>query len=145
MCPSLLPWKLRFSLKLPPSLPPPGCGVSTYTLDSGIGTFPLPDYTGCAAGINIPEARLRGERDSHEKQGPTTKVPHKAQSLDRQLTSLAEDCPNQGSPNSTAVNGSTPEHKASNSSPPIAIHAGKDYIMLYVGRVHFRTQKTEQT
>ncbi|KAJ8332135.1 hypothetical protein SKAU_G00428860 [Synaphobranchus kaupii] len=91
-----------------------GCGASTHTLDSGIGTFPLPEYTGSAAGKSIPKARPRWEQDSHGKQGPATKVPRKARTLDKELTSLEEDCSKQGSPS----HGSGPESKGSNSRPP---------------------------
>ncbi|XP_035237802.1 nck-associated protein 5-like [Anguilla anguilla] len=103
-----------------------GCGASTHTLDSGIGTFPLPDYTGCAAVKSIPMARPRGEHDSPGKQGPTMKVPHKARTLDRELTSLEEVCPKQGNPNSTSDYGSAPEGKGSNLHLPTTIHEDED-------------------
>ncbi|XP_036389156.1 nck-associated protein 5-like [Megalops cyprinoides] len=85
-----------------------GCSASTHTLDSGIGTFPLPDYSGSAAGKSIPKVRPRGERDSsgsHGKPGPTTKVPRKARTLERELTSLEEDCPREKELNSSALYG----------------------------------------
>ncbi|KAJ8260189.1 hypothetical protein GJAV_G00178100 [Gymnothorax javanicus] len=69
-----------------------GSGASMRTLDSGIGTFPLPDYVGSSAGKSIPKARPHGEQESasHGKLGPMTKVPRKARTLERELSSLEE-------------------------------------------------------
>ncbi|KAJ8358550.1 hypothetical protein SKAU_G00150750 [Synaphobranchus kaupii] len=69
-----------------------GSGASMRTLDSGIGTFPLPDYVCGAAGKSIPKARPQGEQESvsHGKPGPVTKVPRKARTLERELSSLEE-------------------------------------------------------
>ncbi|KAG5836293.1 hypothetical protein ANANG_G00253050 [Anguilla anguilla] len=69
-----------------------GSGASMRTLDSGIGTFPLPDYVGGAAGKSIPKARPQGEQESasHGKPGLVTKVPRKARTLERELSSLEE-------------------------------------------------------
>ncbi|XP_061075606.1 nck-associated protein 5-like [Conger conger] len=69
-----------------------GSGASMRTLDSGIGTFPLPDYVIGAAGKSIPKARPQGEQESasHGKPGPVTKVPRKARTLERELSSLEE-------------------------------------------------------
>ncbi|KAJ8412111.1 hypothetical protein AAFF_G00143780 [Aldrovandia affinis] len=69
-----------------------GSGASMRTLDSGIGTFPLPDYASSAAGKSIPKARPQGEQESasHGKPGPMTKVPRKARTLERELSSLEE-------------------------------------------------------
>ncbi|XP_035244444.1 nck-associated protein 5-like [Anguilla anguilla] len=72
-----------------------GSGASMRTLDSGIGTFPLPDYVGGAAGKSIPKARPQGEQESasHGKPGLVTKVPRKARTLERELSSLEEANP----------------------------------------------------
>ncbi|KAJ7999292.1 hypothetical protein DPEC_G00213910 [Dallia pectoralis] len=37
-----------------------GSGASMRTLDSGIGTFPMPDYASSAAGKSIPKGKLQG-------------------------------------------------------------------------------------
>ncbi|XP_066564264.1 nck-associated protein 5-like isoform X2 [Amia ocellicauda] len=70
-----------------------GSGSSTRTLDSGIGTFPLPDYAGSASGKSIPKVRPRGEYEccaALGKPSPGTKVPRKARTLERELSSLEE-------------------------------------------------------
>ncbi|XP_058867282.1 nck-associated protein 5-like isoform X2 [Acipenser ruthenus] len=69
-----------------------GSGSSTRTLDSGIGTFPLPDYAGSPAGKSIPKVKSRCEQESSPqgKLGPGTKVPRKARTLERELSSLGE-------------------------------------------------------
>ncbi|XP_041097438.1 nck-associated protein 5-like isoform X2 [Polyodon spathula] len=69
-----------------------GSGSSTRTLDSGIGTFPLPDYAGSPAGKSIPKVNSRCEQESSPqgKLGPGTKVPRKARTLERELSSLDE-------------------------------------------------------
>ncbi|KAG9353437.1 hypothetical protein JZ751_018033 [Albula glossodonta] len=69
-----------------------GSGASMRTLDSGIGTFPLPDYAGGAAGKSIPKVRPQGEQEStsHGKPSSATKVPRKARTLERELSSLEE-------------------------------------------------------
>lgn len=73
---------------------PPGSGISTHTLDSGIGTFPLPDYstnTGCKS---IPKGKVQADNDPSLPQGrhgSGMKIPHKAWTLERELSSLEED------------------------------------------------------
>lgn len=66
------------------------------TLDSGIGTFPMPDYASSAAGKNIPKGKLPGEQGfsgSQGKHGALIKVPRKARTLERELSSLEEVTP----------------------------------------------------
>ncbi|XP_028848385.1 nck-associated protein 5-like [Denticeps clupeoides] len=65
-----------------------GSGMSTYTLDSGIGTFPLPDSSVSAGNKSIPKLKSRGEGDISLSSG--TKVPRKAWTLERELSSLEE-------------------------------------------------------
>uniref|UniRef100_A0A671PZM4 NCK-associated protein 5-like n=1 Tax=Sinocyclocheilus anshuiensis TaxID=1608454 RepID=A0A671PZM4_9TELE len=71
-----------------------GSGISTHTLDSGIGTFPLPDYSANAGCKSIPKGKAHGESDpSHlqGKHGSGMKMSHKAWTLERELSSLEED------------------------------------------------------
>lgn len=73
-----------------------GSGASMRTLDSGIGTFPMPDYASSAAGKNIPKGKLPGEQGfsgSQGKHGALIKVPRKARTLERELSSLEEVTP----------------------------------------------------
>ncbi|KAG7477417.1 hypothetical protein MATL_G00069390 [Megalops atlanticus] len=73
-----------------------GSGSSMRTLDSGIGTFPLPDYAGGTAGKSVPKMKPQGEQESAPSQGktgPLTKVPRKARTLERELSSLEEVSP----------------------------------------------------
>ncbi|XP_063071979.1 nck-associated protein 5-like isoform X2 [Engraulis encrasicolus] len=70
-----------------------GSGASMRTLDSGIGTFPLPDYASGAAGKSIPKTKVHGEQGfsgSQGKHGALMKVPRKARTLERELSSLEE-------------------------------------------------------
>uniref|UniRef100_A0A3B4DHS3 Nck-associated protein 5 C-terminal domain-containing protein n=1 Tax=Pygocentrus nattereri TaxID=42514 RepID=A0A3B4DHS3_PYGNA len=70
---------------------PPGSGSSMRTLDSGIGTFPLPDYASSAAGKGIPKPQGdQGFSTSQGKQGALLKAPRKARTLERELSSLDE-------------------------------------------------------
>lgn len=71
-----------------------GSGISTHTLDSGIGTFPLPDYSVNAGCKSVPKAKAQGENDPSFPQGrhgSGIKIPHKAWTLERELSSLEED------------------------------------------------------
>lgn len=71
-----------------------GSGISTHTLDSGIGTFPLPDYSMNAGCKSIPKGKAQGETDPSFPQGrhgSGIKIPHKAWTLERELSSLEED------------------------------------------------------
>ncbi len=71
-----------------------GSGISTHTLDSGIGTFPLPDYSANAGCKSITKGKAYGESDpSHlqGKHGSGMKMSHKAWTLERELSSLEED------------------------------------------------------
>lgn len=71
-----------------------GSGISTHTLDSGIGTFPLPDYSANAGCKSIPKGKAHGECDpSHlqGKHGSGMKMSHKAWTLERELSCLEED------------------------------------------------------
>lgn len=71
-----------------------GSGISTHTLDSGIGTFPLPDYSANAGCKSIPKGKSYGESDPSHLQGKHVsgmKISHKAWTLERELSSLEED------------------------------------------------------
>uniref|UniRef100_A0A674BH67 Nck-associated protein 5-like n=1 Tax=Salmo trutta TaxID=8032 RepID=A0A674BH67_SALTR len=78
------------SLFLPHCL---GSGASMRTLDSGIGTFPMPDYASNAAGKSITKGKPQGEQGfsgSQGKHGAKMKVLRKAHTLERELSSLDE-------------------------------------------------------
>uniref|UniRef100_A0A8C2GAF7 NCK-associated protein 5-like n=1 Tax=Cyprinus carpio TaxID=7962 RepID=A0A8C2GAF7_CYPCA len=71
-----------------------GSGISTYTLDSGIGTFPLPDYSANAGCKSIPKGKAHGESDPTHlqgKHGSGMKISHKAWTLERELSCTEED------------------------------------------------------
>lgn len=71
-----------------------GSGIFTHTLDSGIGTFPLPDYSVNAGCKSVPKGKAQGENDPSFPQGrhgSGIKIPHKAWTLERELSSLEED------------------------------------------------------
>lgn len=76
------------------NLPPPcfssaGSGASTYTLDSGIGTFPLPD---CSSGVAARGlSKTKGGAEHHSGGGSPGRAGRRARTLDRELTSQ-EDC-----------------------------------------------------
>ncbi|XP_067449369.1 nck-associated protein 5-like [Thunnus thynnus] len=65
-----------------------GSGASTYTLDSGIGTFPLPDCSSGAAGRGLSKARAGGAE--HHSSGSPGRAGRRARTLDRELTSQEE-------------------------------------------------------
>lgn len=65
-----------------------GSGASTYTLDSGIGTFPLPDCSSSAAGRGLSKTRAGAE---HHSSGSPGRAGRRARTLDRELPSQ-EDC-----------------------------------------------------
>lgn len=73
-------------IKCPPPLSA-GSGASTYTLDSGIGTFPLPDCSSGAAGRGVSKTRARAE---HHSSGSPGRAGRRARTLDRELTSQEE-------------------------------------------------------
>lgn len=60
--------------------PSAGSGASTYTLDSGIGTFPLPDCSGAAATRGL--SKMRG---GAEHSGSPGRAGRRARTLDREL------------------------------------------------------------
>ncbi|XP_029362659.1 nck-associated protein 5-like isoform X2 [Echeneis naucrates] len=64
-----------------------GSGASTYTLDSGIGTFPLPDCSSGAAGRGLSKTRTGAE---HHSSGSPGRAGRRARTLDRELTSQDE-------------------------------------------------------
>ncbi|XP_071333519.1 nck-associated protein 5-like isoform X1 [Trachinotus anak] len=64
-----------------------GSGASTYTLDSGIGTFPLPDCSSGAAGRGLSKTRAGAE---HHSSGSPGRAGRRARTLDRELTSQEE-------------------------------------------------------
>ncbi|KAK2851916.1 hypothetical protein Q5P01_008192 [Channa striata] len=64
-----------------------GSGASTYTLDSGIGTFPLPDCSSGAAGRGLSKVRAGAEHHSSCSPG---RAGRRARTLDRELTSQEE-------------------------------------------------------
>ncbi|XP_062453090.1 nck-associated protein 5-like [Rhea pennata] len=71
----------------------PACGSLTRTLDSGIGTFPPPDYCGGAPAKSAPKPR--GRPEAAPGPGPArpaalTKVPRKARTLEREVPSVEE-------------------------------------------------------
>ncbi|NXE31060.1 NCK5L protein, partial [Ardeotis kori] len=77
---------------LTPLLMPAACGSLTRTLDSGIGTFPPPDYGGVPA-KSTPKPRGRPEplRGAAPARPPAiTKVPRKARTLEREVPSVEE-------------------------------------------------------
>lgn len=63
-----------------------GSGASTYTLDSGIGTFPLPDCSSGAAGRGLSKTRAGAEHHS----GSPGRAGRRARTLDRELTTQDE-------------------------------------------------------
>uniref|UniRef100_A0A8D3CMZ9 NCK-associated protein 5-like n=1 Tax=Scophthalmus maximus TaxID=52904 RepID=A0A8D3CMZ9_SCOMX len=62
-------------------------GASTYTLDSGIGTFPLPDCSSGAAGRSLSKTRAGAE---HHSSGSPGRAGRRARTLDRELTPQEE-------------------------------------------------------
>ncbi|XP_062871269.1 nck-associated protein 5-like [Trichomycterus rosablanca] len=71
-----------------------GSGISTHTLDSGIGTFPLPDYSANTGCKSIPKGKAQADNDPSFPQGrhgSGMKIPHKTWTLERELSSLEED------------------------------------------------------
>lgn len=64
-----------------------GSGASTYTLDSGIGTFPLPDCSSGAAGRGPSKTRAGVE---HHSSGSPGRAGRRARTLERDLTSQEE-------------------------------------------------------
>lgn len=67
---------------------PSGSGASTYTLDSGIGTFPLPDCSSGAAGRGLSKTRAGAEH--HSSGSSPGRAGRRARTLDRELTSQEE-------------------------------------------------------
>ncbi|KAK5895123.1 hypothetical protein CesoFtcFv8_011743 [Champsocephalus esox] len=65
-----------------------GSGASTYTLDSGIGTFPLPDCSSGAAGRGLSKARAGAERHSSGSPG---RAGRRARTLDREPVTQEEN------------------------------------------------------
>ncbi|XP_034143175.1 nck-associated protein 5-like isoform X2 [Esox lucius] len=99
-----------------------GSGASMRTLDSGIGTFPMPDYASSAAGKSIPKGKLQGEQGcpgSQGKHGAIMKVPRKARTLERELSSLDEV-------NSSVLYGTGLEGKGPNMHVSNTIHEDID-------------------
>uniref|UniRef100_A0A667YJV2 NCK-associated protein 5-like n=1 Tax=Myripristis murdjan TaxID=586833 RepID=A0A667YJV2_9TELE len=70
-----------------PCLFSPGSGASTYTLDSGIGTFPLPDCSSGATGRSLSKTRAGAD---HHASGSPGKAGRRARTLDREITSQEE-------------------------------------------------------
>ncbi|XP_074537438.1 nck-associated protein 5-like isoform X2 [Halichoeres trimaculatus] len=64
-----------------------GSGASTYTLDSGIGTFPLPDCSSGAAGRGLSKTRVGADHHSSSSPG---RAGRRARTLERDLTSQEE-------------------------------------------------------
>ncbi|XP_030052704.1 nck-associated protein 5-like isoform X2 [Microcaecilia unicolor] len=67
----------------------PACGSLTRTLDSGIGTFPPPDYCGGTPNKIIPKLKPR-EPLIAEKLPVLPKAPRKARTLEREVPSVEE-------------------------------------------------------
>uniref|UniRef100_A0A6Q2XGJ7 Nck-associated protein 5 C-terminal domain-containing protein n=1 Tax=Esox lucius TaxID=8010 RepID=A0A6Q2XGJ7_ESOLU len=104
-----------------------GSGASMRTLDSGIGTFPMPDYASSAAGKSIPKGKLQGEQGcpgSQGKHGAIMKVPRKARTLERELSSLDEV-------NSSVLYGTGLEGKGPNMHVSNTIHEGKYFFVFF--------------
>lgn len=81
-----------FSSSLTPFCVPTACGSLTRTLDSGIGTFPPPDYGGVPT-KSTPKPRGRPEPLPGAVPGrpaALTKVPRKARTLEREVPSVEE-------------------------------------------------------
>lgn len=68
----------------------PGSGASTYTLDSGIGTFPLPDCSSSGTGRGLSKARGGAEHHSTDSPG---RAGRRARTLDREPTPQEEGFP----------------------------------------------------
>ncbi|XP_061159373.1 nck-associated protein 5-like [Syngnathus typhle] len=64
-----------------------GSGASTYTLDSGIGTFPLPD---CSGGGGATGRSLSKSRAEQRPSGSPGRAGRRARTLDREPTSQDE-------------------------------------------------------
>ncbi|XP_034731531.1 nck-associated protein 5-like [Etheostoma cragini] len=64
-----------------------GSGASTYTLDSGIGTFPLPDCSSGAAGRGLSKTRAGAE---HHSSGSPGRAGRRSRTLDREPTPQEE-------------------------------------------------------
>nr|XP_023654562.1 nck-associated protein 5-like isoform X1 [Paramormyrops kingsleyae] len=82
-----------------------GSAASTHTLDSGIGTFPLPDYTGSALGI--PRVKPHQERDTPR---PGTKASRRTRTLE--LSALEEAPPRDAEQNRETLYAAALEEKA---------------------------------
>uniref|UniRef100_A0A3P9KAT6 NCK-associated protein 5-like n=1 Tax=Oryzias latipes TaxID=8090 RepID=A0A3P9KAT6_ORYLA len=67
-----------------------GSGASTYTLDSGIGTFPLPDCSSSGTGRGLSKARGGAEHHSTDSPG---RAGRRARTLDREPTPQEEGFP----------------------------------------------------
>lgn len=103
------------------------------TLDSGIGTFPMPDYASNAAGKSITKGKPQGEQGfscSQGKHGAMMKVPRKAHTLERELSSLDEVNP-------FVLYGSGLEGKGTNMHLSSTIHEGKLGLCITIGLVVF--------
>ncbi|KAF6715120.1 Nck-associated protein 5-like [Oryzias melastigma] len=64
-----------------------GSGASTYTLDSGIGTFPLPDCSSSGTGRGL--SKTRGGAEHHSTDSPG-RAGRRARTLDREPTPQEE-------------------------------------------------------
>uniref|UniRef100_A0A4W5R4H4 NCK-associated protein 5-like n=1 Tax=Hucho hucho TaxID=62062 RepID=A0A4W5R4H4_9TELE len=64
-------------------------GASTYTLDSGIGTFPLPNYCSGTPGRSL--SKVRGAGAEHGSSGSPGRAGRRARTLDREPSSM-EQC-----------------------------------------------------
>ncbi|XP_076861557.1 nck-associated protein 5-like [Brachyhypopomus gauderio] len=68
-----------------------GSGSSIRTLDSGIGTFPLPDCGSSSAGKRLPQPQEdQSSFTSQGKHGALMKTPRQARTLEREPSSLDE-------------------------------------------------------
>lgn len=87
-----------------------GSGASTYTLDSGIGTFPLPDYSGGAAGRSLSKTRAGADSQASGSPGRSSR---RSRTLDRDMSTLEECYPAHKQLISTNQYGSGLEGKSS--------------------------------
>lgn len=86
----------------------PGSGASTYTLDSGIGTFPLPDCSSGAAGRGLSKTRA-----DHRSSSSPGRAGRRARTLDRELTSQDESYASHKQPLAPVQYGSALEGRTS--------------------------------
>lgn len=102
-----------------------GSAASTHTLDSGIGTFPLPDYTGSMLGI--PRVKPHQERDTSVCCGrPGTKASRRTRTQERELSALEEAPPRDAEQNRETLYAAALEENAPAAPLSCTITGGKE-------------------